>query len=51
MIDVRCLQMRWRWQGSRMLGTEGRRYRWWSVKGDGDGGLQKEMEMVVWELW
>ena len=39
-----CLQLaRWRGQGSRMLGMEGRRCKLWcSVKGDG---------LVVWELW
>ena len=40
MIDVCCLQVRWRVQGSRMLVMEGRRYkRWWSEKEDGVGGV------------
>ena len=44
MIDVCCLQeMRWREHGARMLGCR---------KGDiSCGGLEKEMELVVWELW
>ena len=54
MIDVRYLQeVRWREQGARMLGMNGRTYKlWWSGKGDGIGGvgvLEKEQlcEMVV----
>ena len=41
MIYVCCLQeVRWRGQGARMFGMKGRRYRpWWSVKGDGFGGV------------
>ena len=41
MIDVCCLQeVRWRWQGARMLEMKGRRYRLWlSKKGDGVGGV------------
>ena len=36
-----CLQeVRWRGQGARMLEMKGRRYKlWWSVKGDGVGGV------------
>ena len=41
MIDMCCLQeLRWRGQGSRMLGMEEKRYKlWWSGKGDGVGGV------------
>ena len=41
MIDVCCLhEVRWRWQGARMLGMKGRRCKlWWSGKGDGVGGV------------
>ena len=41
MIDVCVLQkVRWRGQGARMLEMKGRRYMlWWSVKGDGVGGV------------
>ena len=41
MIVVCCLQeVRWRGQGSMMLGMKGRRYKlWWSGKGDGVGGV------------
>ena len=41
MIDVCCVQeVRWRGQGARMLGMEGRRYKLlWSGKGDGVGGV------------
>ena len=36
-----CLQeVRWRGQGARMLGMNGRIYKlWWSGKGDGVGGV------------
>ena len=36
-----CLQeVRWRGQGTRMLGMKGRRYRlWWSREGDGVGSV------------
>ena len=42
-MDECCLQeVRWRWHGSRMLG----------MKGDiSCGGLEKEMELMVWEIW
>ena len=44
MIDACCLQVvRWRGQGARMLGING-----------GDiscGGLEKQMDLVVWALW
>ena len=44
MIDVCCLlELRWREQGARMLGMKERRLSY--------GGLEKEMELVVWELW
>ena len=41
MIDVCCLQdVRWRWQGARMLGMKGRRYKLrWSGFGDGVVGV------------
>ena len=41
MIDVRCLQeVRWRGQGARILGMNGRRYTLWcSGKGDGVVGV------------
>ena len=44
-----CLQeVRWRGQGARMLGMEGRRYKLlWSGKGDGVGGVRV---MVMEEL-
>ena len=40
MIDVCCLlEVRWRWQGTRMLEMKGRRYKlWWSGK---------EMDLMV----
>ena len=45
MIDVCCLlDVRWRGHGSRMLGMKGMRY-------ISCGGLWKEMELVVWEVW
>ena len=54
MIDVRYLQeVRWREQGARMQGMNGRIYKlWWSGKGDGVGGVgvlvKKELcDMVV----
>ena len=35
-----CLQVRWRWQGARMLGMKGRRCKLWlSGKGDDIGGV------------
>ena len=38
---MRCLQVRWRGQGARMLRMEGRRYKlWWSGKGDGVDGVE-----------
>ena len=44
MIDVCCLQeVKLRGQGASMLGVKGR-------KGS-NGGLKKEMVLVVWELW
>ena len=44
-----CLQeLRWRGQGSRMLGMKGRRYKLqWSGKGDGVGGIEVMMEKLV----
>ena len=41
MIDMCCLQeVRWRGQVARMLGMKERRYMlWWSIKGDGVGGV------------
>ena len=40
MIDMCCIQVRWRGQDARVLGMKGRRYRlWWSGKGDGVGGV------------
>ena len=41
MIDVCCFQdVRWRGQGAKILGIEGRRYKlWWSEKGDEVGGV------------
>ena len=40
MLDVCCLQVRCRGQGTRMLGMKGRRYTlWWSGKGDGFSGV------------
>ena len=43
MIDVSCLQeMRWRGQGASMLGMKGN---------ISCGGLKKEMELVVWDIW
>ena len=38
---MRFLQeVRWKWQGARMLGTNERRYKqWWSGNGDGVGGV------------
>ena len=41
MIDVCCeYEIRWRREGSRMLWMKVRRYKlWWSVKGDGVGGV------------
>ena len=54
MIDVWCLQeVRWRGQGTRMLGMKGRIYKlWWSGKRNevgGVGAMVKEelCEMVV----
>ena len=53
MIDVRCVQVRWRRQGARMLGMKGRRYKlWWSGNGDGVGGegamvKEKQCKKVV----
>ena len=42
MVDVCCLQeVRWRGQGASMLGMNG-----WKIK---CGGLEKEMDLVVWE--
>ena len=35
----------WRGEGARMLGMKERYKRWWS------GGREKEMELVMWELW
>ena len=44
-IDVCCLnEVRWRGLGARMLWMKGRRY-------ISCGGLETEMELVVWELW
>ena len=47
MIDVCCLQeMRWRGQGARMLGMEGKRYKlWWSGKGIGGVGVMVKEEL------
>ena len=43
MIDVLCLQVRWRGQGARMQGMKGMRYKlWWSGKGD---------VLVMWKSW
>ena len=40
MIDVCCLQVRWRGQGATILGMKGKRYKlWWSGKEDGVGGV------------
>ena len=40
MVDVRCLQMRWKGQGARMQEMKGRAYKlWWSRKGDGIDGM------------
>ena len=40
-VDVCCVQeVRWRGQGARMIGVEGRRYKlWWSGNCDGFGGV------------
>ena len=42
-----CLQeRRWRWQGARMLGMKGRRYRlWWSGNGVGGVGVMVKEEL------
>ena len=40
MIDVSCLpDVRWREQGARILGMNGRYKLWWSGRGDGVGGV------------
>lgn len=41
MVDVCCLQeVRWRGQGSRFIGVQGRRYKlWWSGNDAGNGGV------------
>ena len=41
MMDVRCLQeVRWRGQGTQVLGVKVRRYKlWWSVNSDGTGDV------------
>ena len=43
MNDVSCLQeVRWRGQGARMLGVNGRRHKLWrSRKGDGAVGVER----------
>ena len=42
MVDVCCFQeVRWSGQVARILG----------VKGRSCGGLEKEMDLVVWMLW
>ena len=40
MIDLCCLQVRWRGKGARMLGMKGRRHKpWWTGKGNGVVGV------------
>ena len=52
MINVRCLQVRWRGQAGRMLGMKGRREKLsWSGKGDGAGGVGFMVKEELGENW
>ena len=45
------LEVRWRGQGARILGMEGRRYkRWWFGKGDGVGGVGVMVKEMLCEV-